>query len=91
MKKLNVVQGFGKIYWIYRDTANESTPRVCKAWVHEIGGYWRKGKGLQFKIKQYIVQIGVCQKHAVANEEDGLLSAVGGRHLEHDPTEIGNW
>jgi hypothetical protein len=91
MKKLNVVQGFGKIYWIYRDIANESTPRVCKAWVHEIGGYWRKGKGIQIKFKKYIFQIGVCKKHKVNNEEEGLLSAVGGRHLNYDPTEIGNW
>jgi hypothetical protein len=91
MKKLNVVQGFGKIYWIYRDIANESTPRVCKAWVHEIGGYWRKGKGLQFKFKKYIFQIGVCKKYPVSDEETGLLSAVGGRHLDYDPTEIGNW
>ena len=51
MQKLNVVQGVGKLYWIYRDIAKENTPRVCKAFMHEIGGYWRKVKASNLNIK----------------------------------------
>jgi hypothetical protein len=91
MKKLNVVQGVGKLYWIYRDTAKENTPKVCKAFMHEIGGYWRKGKGIQFKYKKYIFQIGICKKYPTDSEEQGLLSVVNGRNLDYDPTEIGTW
>lgn len=88
---LNIVHGVGCIYWIVRDTATAETPRMSTGWVHELGGYWRKGKGIQFKTGKYITQVGVCKRHKVKNEEDGILEAMQGRMLNTTTDEIGEW
>jgi len=88
---LNIVYGFYKFYWIVRDTAKPTTPRVCIGWVHELGGYWRKGKGPQIKLSRYILQFGVCSKTTVASEDDGYLAAVEGRVMDTTTREISAW
>lgn len=88
---LNQVHGFLFVYWIVRDTATKSTPKLSFGWVRELGGYWRKGKGIQIKIGKYIVQVGVCNKHTFDSDEDGTLDALEGRMLSATTTEIGEW
>lgn len=90
---LNLVQGFGPIYWITRDGAPSNTPRVSTAFMHELGAPWRVGKGIQFRLpKTMTFQIGFCKKTKPQDEESGVLQAVGGRMMhEVTPEDIGEW
>lgn len=88
---LNVVHGFWFIYWIVRDTATKSTPKLAIGWMREIGGYWRVGKGIQIKTGKYITQVGVCKKRGFNNEEEGTLNVLEGRMLPTTIDEIGDW
>jgi hypothetical protein len=89
--RLNIVHGFGRIYWIVRDTATGHTPRMCIGWTKELGGHWRTGKGPQIKFGKFIFQFGFCKKHKVEDEMDGILMAVEGRILDTTTAEISIW
>lgn len=88
---LNEVHGFLFFYWIVRDTATTSMPFLSFGWVKELGGHWRRGKGIQIKFGKYITQVGVCKKYTFASEEDGTLNALEGRMLPTTIDEIGDW
>lgn len=90
--KLNVVFGVGPFYWIVRDNGIKKMPIISSGWVHELGGHWRKGKGLQFRAFKYVFQIGVCKKaEKTMDENDGLLYALDGRMMDVKSQEIGDW
>jgi hypothetical protein len=90
--KLNVVYGLGPFYWILRDNGVKKMPVVSSGWVHELGGYWRKGKGMQVRISKYVFQVGICKKpQKKMDEQDGLLYALDGRMMDVKSQEIGDW
>lgn len=90
--KLNIVYGVGPIYWIIRDNGVTKMPVVSTGWVHELGGYWRKGKGIQIRISKYVFQFGFCKKsNRVMGEQDGILYALDGRMMDVKSQEIGDW
>jgi hypothetical protein len=88
---LNIVHGIGRIYWIVRDTATSSTPKLCIGWTKELGGYWRVGKGPQIKLGKYVLQFGFCQRQEPVDETAGILRAVEGRLLDTTVKEITTW
>lgn len=88
---INTVYGFWFVYWIVRDTATSSTPKLTIGWLRELGGYWRVGKGIQIKIGKYITQVGVCKKRKFTDEEEGTLSVLEGRIMTTPTSEIGDW
>lgn len=90
--RLNVVRGVGPLYWIVRDTGTKAMPMIALGWVHELGGYWRKGKGIQIRISKYVFQFGFCQKSKIVyNEDEGLLYAMEGRMMAVETKEIREW
>jgi len=89
---LNVVHGIGPVYWILRDTGIKKMPVISTGWVHELGGHWRKGKGIQIRMLKYVFQFGVCKKAKITMEEqDGLLYALDGRMMDVKSQDIGEW
>jgi len=67
-------------------------PVISTGWVHELGGHWRKGKGIQIRMRKYVFQFGVCKRvKAPMEEQDGLLYALDGRMMDVKSQDIGEW
>ena len=78
----------GRLYWIKRlDTRNFA---VGIGTTHELSAPWRTGKGIYFVVLKRSLQIGLCKEQEL-DEVSGVLSAVGGRYLDLEPKEIGDW
>ena len=88
---MNRVRGIGPLYWIVRDFVDKRTPIICTGFMRETDAPWRHGKGLQFRTRKHTLQIGLCKRLPVSNETEGVLSAVGGRMLDLEADEIGDW
>lgn len=89
---INLVQAVGPLYWITRDYVPKGTPIVSKGFMRELGEPWRVGAGIQIRFAQNrTFQIGWCHKTAPATEDEGVLSAVGGRYMDVTAEEIGEW
>lgn len=90
---LNLVQGFGRVYWITRDIVPANTPLIAKGFMHELCEPWRVGRGVQIRLGRVrTFQIGFCKKTRPIDEESGVLQAVGGRIMhEVTPEDIGEW
>jgi hypothetical protein len=90
-RSMNRVLGFGPFYIIRRDNGTTGMPHLALGFMKELGYPWRRGKGLQLRIKTQIIQIGLCRKTRQDNEETGILDAVQGRYLSDTAGDIGNW
>jgi hypothetical protein len=91
---MNSLRSIAFLYAIIRDTGNPKTPVFSWGFMRQTGHPWKTGKGLQIRIKKYVVQIGFCKsnkKVKAQEEENGLLYAMQGRLLEEEPSKIGNW
>ncbi len=89
--KLNVVHGVWKFYWIVRDNGKRGVPFISIGWMHELGGYWRRGRGLQIRIAKYVLQFGLCKKQEISSEFEGYLNALDGRIMNTKVSEISTW
>lgn len=89
---LNLVQALGRVYWITRDYVPKGTPIIAKGFMRELGHPWRVGSGIQIRIaRNRTFQVGWCAKTSPSSEEEGVLSAVGGRYMDVTAEEIGEW
>lgn len=90
---LNLVQGFGPVYWITRDVVPTNTRLVSTGFMHELCAPWRVGKGVQIRLGHTrTFQIGFCKRTRPVDEESGVLQAVGGRMMDEvTPEDIGEW
>ena len=59
--------------------------------MHETGAPWRHGKGIQLRTRKHTLQMGFCKRLQHTDKTSGILSAVGGRMLDLEADEIGNW
>lgn len=85
---MDLVQGIGPVYWIVRK--DQRIFSVGKGTMHELSAPWRKGAGLYVVVAKRCIQVGLCKRQHL-NETEGILSAIQGRYLEVEPSEIGNW
>jgi hypothetical protein len=90
-KYINRVVTVGFFYYILRDNGSLLDPVVCKAFMNQLCEPWRKGKGVQFRFKTYTFQVGVSKKYPGQPDDQGVMSAVGGRYLDTDTQEIREW
>lgn len=88
---MNKMRGLLFFYWIARDTGASNIPHIAMGTCQELGGYWRKGKGIQLRFGKYLFQFGLCKKNKIQDEKEGLLFAVGGRELDTTIKEIKTW
>jgi hypothetical protein len=88
---LNKVFPLGPLYFIRRDNGTKGTPLICKAFMHEISHPWRRGKGIQVRIRSQVLQVGVCKKYPDQREDEGVLSAIGGRYMDTEVKDIREW
>lgn len=85
---MNVLQVVGPVYWITKNNVPK-TPFVSKGFMHETSEPWRRGTGVQFRVRKHSFQIGLCKKQNL-DETTGALSALQGRFLETSPQDIGS-
>lgn len=88
---LNKVFPLGPLYFIRRDNGTKGMPRICKAFMHEISSPWRRGKGIQVRIGTQVLQVGLCKKYPDQREDEGVLSAIGGRYMDTEVKDIREW
>ena len=88
---MNNLYVFKKIYWIVRDTGNPKTKFLSKAFMRQTSPPWFVGSGVQFRVKKYTFQVGICKNSCNMAETEGLLYAIQGRELDLAPNEIGDW
>ena len=88
---LNRVFPVGPLYFIRRDTGTYKDPVVCKGFMHEIAAPWRRGRGLQVRVRSQVFQVGLCKKHPDQKEDEGVLSAIGGRYMDTEVKDIREW
>ena len=79
------------LYYIRRDTGKTGDPILATGFMHQISPPWKRGKGIQVRIKTSVVQIGICKKHHHDGEDSGILAAVGGKYLDSKVEEIREW
>lgn len=84
-----------RFYWIFRDNGIIGTPYVVKAFMHQVSPPWWRGKGVQFRLKNYTLQVGILRAKAVPPSDSdldsdlsGLLVQMGGRELDLDAKTI---
>jgi hypothetical protein len=88
-----------RIYWILRDNGTEYMPYVCKAFMLQTAPPWWKGKGIQFRIKNRTLQVGVLLRKGKPSalsdidddELEGLLGQLGGHEMDADARTIRDW
>lgn len=85
---MNLVQGFGPLYWIVREDTRMFS--VGRGTMHELSEPWRKGQGIYVVALRRCLQVGFCRTQTF-EETEGILSAMQGRFLDLEPREIGNW
>lgn len=88
---LNTVQVAGRVYWIVRDLVPKGTRRFSRAFMRETESPWRTGKGIQLRVSNKTIQVGICDKGRPGDDLDGLVYAMQGRLLVDSPHVIGNW
>jgi hypothetical protein len=88
---LNRVFPIGPFYFIRRDNGSKSMPVLCKGFMNEISSPWRRGKGLQIRIRSQVLQVGLCKKYPDQREDEGVLSAIGGRYMDTEVKDIREW
>jgi len=91
---MNNVYAVGPLYWILRDIGTKETPRVAMGFLRQARPPWRVGKGIQFCVGKYILQIGLCRKPKGLENNDelsGLLYAMQARVIDSSVAEIGDW
>lgn len=88
---MNILQGIGPVYWITRDNATAKVRPISIGIMREIGPPWRVGKGVQFTIRPYAFQLGLCRKTEYASLEEGELGVLGARYMDTPPKELGMW
>lgn len=88
---LNTVQYVGRVYWIVRDSVPAGTPRIAKGFMRMVAPPWLVGSGIQIRVMNRTVQVGLCTRQAAKDETQGVLNALEGRFLEEHPEEIGGW
>lgn len=85
MNKIQYVQ-FLRIYWITRDTGEEETPVIKRAWMRQtMAPYWR-GSGIELRFGHYTFQFGV-----LTGKGRDLLDQLDGRELHENAKEIRQW
>jgi hypothetical protein len=87
----NRVITIGPFYYILRDNGALTDPLICKGFMNQLRAPWRKGKGLQVSYKTYTFQVGISKKYPNQEEDQGIMSAVGGRYLDTDTKDIREW
>ena len=90
-KALNSLIYFKSVYMILRDNANITDPLISKGFMRQTSQPWMVGRGLNFRLKNYSLQIGVCKPSDHADEQSGLLGALGGRLMDTNASEIREW
>lgn len=87
----NRVFPVGPVYFIRRDNGSSKDPIICTGFMNEISSPWRRGKGIQIRVRKQVVQVGLCRKHPYQKEDEGVLSAIGGRYMDTDVKDIRGW
>lgn len=87
----NRVFPVGPLYLIRRDTGTPKDPRICTGFMHEVSHPWRRGKGIQVRLGKQVIQVGFCRKYPNQQEDEGVLSAIGGRYMDTDVKDIRGW
>jgi hypothetical protein len=88
---LNRLFPVGPLYLIRRDNGSSKDPFICIGFMHEVSHPWRRGKGIQVRIRSQVLQFGLCKKHPQQKEDEGVLSAIGGRYMDTDVKDIRGW
>lgn len=88
---MNVVQAVGPVYWICRDIVPTNTPLIAWGFMRQTSAPWRVGKGIQIKVRNHTLQIGLSRVGSNMSDEDGLMTAVQGRYLKAKAKDIRDW
>lgn len=88
---MNVVQAVGPVYWICRDIIPTNTPLLAWGFMRQTSAPWRVGKGIQIKVRNHTLQIGLSRVGSDMSDEDGLMTAVQGRYLKAKAKDIRDW
>lgn len=88
---LNRLQYIGPIYWITRDNGSLSEPRFARAFMRGTAPPWKIGKGIQFRLFYYTVQVGICHNAPLKDPDDyleGLMYVLGAEDMNLTVEEI---
>lgn len=88
---MNVVQNLGPLYWIVRNNGKKGNKVFSTGFMRQLSEPWLQGKGLQFRVSKYTLQVGFCRPHEYLSEEYGVLGAMGGFYMSDTPKEISKW
>ena len=88
---LNRLFVIGFVYVIRRDNGKSSDKHVATGFMRGISPPWYTGRGIQARIGTQVVQIGVCRKNKHHKEDEGVLSAMGGRYMDVTAKDIREW
>ena len=91
MLDMNCLYVFRRLYLIKRDIGVKGTPLITKAFIRGTQAPWYIGHGIQFRVRTTTLQFGLCKSTDHKTEEEGVLSAMGGRFLEDPADAIGKW
>jgi hypothetical protein len=88
-----------RFYWILRDNGTEYMPNVCMAFMLQTAPPWWKGRGVQFRVYRYTLQIGALLRKGSPStlsdidddELEGLLGQLGGYEMGDDARTIREW
>ena len=85
LNKIQYVQ-FLRLYWITRDIGKPGDPHIKRAFMRQtMPPYWR-GKGVEFRFKEYTVQVGYLSGMATT-----LLDQLDGREMGESAKDIRQW
>lgn len=91
---MNRLYSISFVYAILRDIGKNGDPLVSIGFMRQTGPPWKTGKGVQIRVKKYVLQLGICRSNKKITREEhelGLLYAMQARLLEDKPNKIGNW
>lgn len=88
---MNLVQNLGPLYWIVRDNAKAGDKVMSLGFMRQLSEPWLQGKGIQFRVSKYILQVGFCRPNQYPSEDQGILGAMGGFYMKDTPKEISKW
>jgi len=88
---MNMVQNLGPLYWVVRDNGKKGTKVLSIGFMRQLSQPWLRGKGIQFRVSKYTLQIGLCRRQDFLDDTDGVLDAMGGFYMSNTPKEISKW
>ena len=87
---LGIVQGVGPVYWLVKPLRYPHT-HIGVSHMAETDYPWRVGVGLNLMVYTRSFHVGVCRRRRFHTEDEGILTSVGGRYMDADIDEIGEW